>query len=321
LNREKNKNDFLFIAADNDKAAVDYLKENFPSLRVIQKNALTDIKRDSYGISKNQKLIIIGNPPYNDTTSLKAKKIKKSSQNNLNIDFQIKSRDLGISFLRSYYYLKSDYVCVLHPLSYLIKETNFKHLKEFKDNYKLLKSLIIDSKKFSDTRGVSFPISISLYQLDKKGMNYDYIKNFPFRLEGGRQFSLSSFQFLTNLISKYPKKLPSGEYLDNLFFFTFRDINSVMRNKTFIHEFNNYSVPIKKDQLKYYAYIDYFKEEFKGIIPFYLRNLDVFYDPGFTEEDWNYFTRRVSSKLKNGEPEKITKTNRIKEFETWMTNL
>ena len=57
MNREKNKNDFLFIAADNDKAAVDYLKENFPSLRVIQKNALTDIKRDSYGISKNQKLI------------------------------------------------------------------------------------------------------------------------------------------------------------------------------------------------------------------------------------------------------------------------
>ena len=200
------------------------------------------------------------------------------------IDPQIKSRDLGISFLRSYYQLKADYVCVLHPLSYLIKETNFNSLKEFKDNYRLLKSLVVDSKKFSDAKGASFPIAISLYQLDKKGMNYEYIKNFSFQLENGKQFSLSSFQFLTDLVSKYPKKTFSDEYLNNLFFFTFRDINSIMRNRTFIQEFNNYSVPIHKDKLKYYAYIDYFKEEFRDI-PFYLRNFDVFYNPDFTEKD------------------------------------
>ena len=176
-------------------------------------------------------------------------------------------------------------MCVLHPLSYLIKETNFNHLKEFKDNYKLLKSLVIDSKKFSDAKGASFPIAISLYQLDKKGMNYEYIKNFSFQLENGKQFSLNSFQFLTDLVSKYPKKTFSDEYLNNLFFFTFRDINSIMRNRTFIQEFNNYSVPIRKDKLKYYAYIDYFKEEFREKMPFYLRNFDVFYSPDFQEED------------------------------------
>lgn len=317
LNRE-NK-DLSLIAADNDKLATDYLKENFPSLRVIRKNSLTSIKRTDYSISEKQRLIVIGNPPYNDLTSLKARKIKENFPNHLTIDHQIKSRDLGISFLRSYYHLRADYICVLHPLSYLIKETNFNHLKEFKDNYCLLKSLVIDSKKFTDAKGASFPIAISLYQLDKKGMNYKYIRNFSFQLEDGREFSLHSFQFLT--VDKYPKKNFSDEYLNNLFFFTFRDINSVMRNRTFISENNQYSVPIKKDKLKYYAYIDYFKEEFQDTIPFYLRNMDVFYNPEFQEEDWNYFTQRITAKLENKEPPKLTKTQKIKEFEVWVASL
>src|SRR5436190_17349741 len=235
LNRGNKK--LLLIATDNDKIAVDYLKENFPFLRVIQKNILINLKRVDYGIQEKQKLIIIGNPPYNDLTSLKARKIKENSPNNLTIDPSIKSRDLGISFLRSYYQLKADYVCILHPLSYLIKETNFNSLKEFKDNYRLLKSLVIDSKKFTDAKGASFPIAISLYQKNKKGMNYEYIKNFPFQLESGKQFSLNSFQFLTDLVNKYPKKKISDEHLNNLFFFTFRDINSIMRNRTFIQKF------------------------------------------------------------------------------------
>lgn len=333
---DREKDGLLLIAADNDKLAIDYLKENFPQIPIIQKNALINIKRVNYGIQDNQKLIIIGNPPYNDLTSLKARKLKENFPNNLTIDPQIKSRDLGISFLRSYYQLKADYVCVLHPLSYLIKETNFNSLKEFKDNYRLLKSLVVDSKKFSDAKGASFPIAISLYQLDKKGMNYEYIKNFPFQLENGKLFSLNSFQFLTDLVNKYPKKkllskgqykdltgksYISDEYLNNLFFFTFRDINSIMRNRTFIQEFNNYSVPIHKDKLKYYAYIDYFKDKFQGTIPFHLRNFDVFYSPDFQEEDWKYFTQRISSKLKNKKPEKLTKTSKIKEFEAWVANL
>jgi hypothetical protein len=286
INKEKKDlKDLTFIAADNDKLAIDYLRENFPYLSAIQKNALINPKRAEYGVQKNQKLIIIGNPPYNDITSLKARKIKENIKNEFTIYPQIKSRDLGISFLRSYHQLKADYICILHPLSYLIKETNFNHLKEFKDNYKLIKSLVINSKEFNGTKGASFPISISLYQLDKNGMNYEYIKNFAFQLENGKQFSLNSFQFLTKLINKYPKQIFSDEYLNNLFFFTFRDINSIMRNKTFLHEANKYSVPIKRDKLKYYAYIDYFKEEFQNTIPFYLRNFDIFYNPEFTEKD------------------------------------
>ena len=79
LNRE-NKS-LSLIATDNDQWAVNYLKENFPSLRVIQKNALTNLKRTDYVISEKQKLIIIGNPPYNDFTSLKDRKIKENFPN------------------------------------------------------------------------------------------------------------------------------------------------------------------------------------------------------------------------------------------------
>lgn len=94
-----------------------------------------------------------------------------------------------------------------------------------------------------------------------------------------------------------------------------------MRNRTFILEANEYSIPIKKEKLKYYAYIDYFKEEFQKKIPFYLRNMDIFYNPEFQEEDWNYFTQRIIAKLENKETQKLTKSPKIKEFERWVASL
>src|SRR3989344_5858437 len=73
-------------------------------------------------LQKNIKNIIaIGNPPYNDTTSIIRNSIKDTSIQD-KIDADIKTRDLGMSFLLSYDKLKADYVCVLHPLSYLIKK-------------------------------------------------------------------------------------------------------------------------------------------------------------------------------------------------------
>ena len=85
------------------------------------------------------------------------------------------------------------------------------------------------------------------------------------------------------------------------------------------HEYNtNFKKEYKK--LKYYAYIDYFKEKFQGTIPFYLRNFDVFYNPDFTEKEWNYFTQRITAKLENKELP-IIKTQKIKEFEAWVARL
>jgi len=59
-------------------------------------NALVDVNREKYEIEKSQKLIIIGNPPYNDTTSLVKKNIKHLQ---FEVDEDLKARDVGISFL------------------------------------------------------------------------------------------------------------------------------------------------------------------------------------------------------------------------------
>ncbi|WNE40867.1 MAG: Ribosomal RNA small subunit methyltransferase A [Mycoplasmataceae bacterium] len=311
---ENKKEGLSFVAGEIDKVAIDYLKDNFPWISTVHKNALINVNRSEYGISENQKLLIIGNPPYNDFTSIKAIDIKKKKKF-FDVDDDIKSRDLGISFLRSYNKLRAEYVCVLHPLSYLIKKTNFLSLKEFAKNYKLIDALVIDSKDFSDTKGSSFPISISLFKRDEEGMDYEYIKNFSFKLENGKKFSLNEFSFINNLVGKYPKK-KEEKHLDNIFFFTFRDINSVFRNRTFIEKESKYSVPIKKEEIKYYAFIDYFKKTFKEDIPFYLRNFDVFYDSDFNESDWEYFEKKKLDFCLD-----LKKTDNIYKFEKWVKQL
>jgi hypothetical protein len=70
----------------------------------------------------------------------------------------VQTRDLGMSFLLSYNELKARFVCVLHPLSYLIKEANFKLLKKFSANYQLKQAKIISSNVFKDTsKSMAFP--------------------------------------------------------------------------------------------------------------------------------------------------------------------
>ena len=170
------------IGNDIDKTACNIAKNNFKDVKIFNKNALKDVSRESFEIQKEQQLIIIGNPPYNDTTSIIRNSIKK---NDIQIDDDIKTRDYGISFLLSYAKLQANVICVLHPLSYLIKAANFKLLKNFTRQYKLIDSLIIDSKTFKETsKGISFPIIIALYIKDNCGMDYEYIKNFYFLIWG-----------------------------------------------------------------------------------------------------------------------------------------
>jgi len=92
---------------------------SLPFANVYSFNALTTLSIEAFGISNDETLFIIGNPPYNDTTSIIRNGTKKLL---FDIDPGIQSRDLSISFLLSYQRLQADYVCVLHPLSYLIYE-------------------------------------------------------------------------------------------------------------------------------------------------------------------------------------------------------
>ena len=64
------------IGCDIDKQAIEKAKLIYSNSEYYTLNALHNFTRDSILISKNEKLIIIGNPPYNDTTSKVKNEIK-----------------------------------------------------------------------------------------------------------------------------------------------------------------------------------------------------------------------------------------------------
>ncbi len=279
-NTLKNK----LIGNDIDKKAIELLNINFPFVQTYNKNALKNVSRQQYEIKDTEHLIIIGNPPYNDTTSQNKKKQKKEI---IEIDNDIKKRDLGISFLLSYEKLNADVICILHPLSYLIKKINFNSLKEFNKKYKLKDNLIIDSATFFNNSKNSFPIIIGLYVKDKKGMDYDYIFNYEFKTIDGNVFKLSDYEYIGDFIQKYPQAKKEIKK-DNIYFYTMRDINALKRNKTFLSENINNAVLVNPNKLDYYIYVDIFKEHIDKI-PYYFGNLDIIINNSLFEKYKKYF--------------------------------
>ena len=275
----------LTIGCDIDETAIDVAKKHNDKTQFFQTNALCNVSREKFGISQQSDLIIVGNPPYNDKTSLIRHNIKDVD---FDIDEDIACRDLGISFLRSYNKLEADIICVLHPLSYLIKPTNFRLLKEFTENYRLIEGRLISSGEFPEsTKHTPFPIVLALYQRDTQGMVYSFIRSFPFRADGQGNFSLGDFDYINNYIDKYPKKRNRPTYREEdvhrsqndgpLFFWTMRDINALKRNRTFVESYSANTIVIDKRKLDYYAYVDVFKRNLHRF-PFYFGNCDVLID-------------------------------------------
>ena len=283
----------ITIGCDIDETAVDVAKENNDKVQFFQRNALCNVSREEFGIPKQAHLIVVGNPPYNDKTSLIRQSIKSVD---FEIDDDLACRDLGISFLRSYNKLEADLICVLHPLSYLIKPTNFKLLKEFTANYRIIDGLLISSWEFPESaKHTPFPIVLALYQRDSQGMTYSFIRSFRFRIAGKDNkkraapikpqrgamsiggFCLSDFDYITGYIDKYPKKENRPTYDDSLFFWTMRDINALKRNRTFVESYSANTIVIDKRKLDYYAYVDVFKRNLYRL-PFYFGNCDVLID-------------------------------------------
>lgn len=266
------------VGADIDKTAILEAQKKNKDITFICQNSLANVCRENLAITTEEKLIAIGNPPYNDTTSIIRNSIKDVSVQNI-IDFDIKTRDLGMSFLLSYDKLKADYVCVLHPLSYLIKKANFALLSKFAKNYKLIDGAIISSHEFSETsRGMAFPILIALYKRDRNGMSYEYIKNYQFKVKDDGHFCLNDFDTIVNYVQKYPNK----KYLNKndksiAKFWTLRDINALKRNRTFINSDTYNTVYILMEKLPYYCYIDVFKQ-YTDKMPYFIGNCDVIID-------------------------------------------
>ena len=282
----------ITIGCDIDETAIDVAKKNNDKVRFFQTNALRNVSREKFDIPQQSDLIVVGNPPYNDKTSLIRHNIKEVD---FDIDEDLACRDLGISFLRSYNKLEADVICVLHPLSYLIKPTNFRRLKEFTANYRLIEGLLISSGEFPESaKHTPFPIVLALYQRDTQGMAYNFIRSFRFRPDGKNDFCLADFDYINNYIDKYPKKRrqPTSDYTlfsavegnthrsekdAPLFFWTMRDINALKRNRTFVENYSANTIVLDKRKLDYYAYVDVFKRNLHRL-PFYFGNCDVLID-------------------------------------------
>lgn len=233
-----------------DPLAVKYLKETFDSDRVFHTNALVDVKRSKYRIPEDAFLIVVGNPPYNDWTSL----YKKGMKGNFKMDSEVFDRDIGMAFLKAMNKLRADVICILHPMSYLIKKANFKRLETFFKFYTLLKAFIFPSFFFKWTsRSVGFPVLIALYIRDQKGFNWESLIKFPFTfLHNGATFKLIEIETTDGFINKYPRRelSPIG-----LYFHTFRDINSILRNRDFLTKPTDLTIPLNYDNFPDYAYL------------------------------------------------------------------
>ena len=244
------------IATEFDSFSCDYLKKNFPNVDVRYENSLIDIHPGKYGDSR---IAVIGNPPYNDVTS----QYRKGQKGSEVADETVHARDMGISFLKLYAEIKADVICVLHPLSYLIKKTNFLSTKQFRENYRLTDAVIFSSSEFEsiDKANISFPVVAALYLRDSEGMSYDYISDFSFHILGSsKTYRLANFKTIDGVIRKYPTKDKNDSDLQ---FYTIRDINALKRNKTFLVGHCNNGVEVDMDQLYLYAWLDYFKNNFE----------------------------------------------------------
>lgn len=269
-------NEFNLIGRDVDENAIGVL-ELLQYKNVAVDNSLFNVSREKYGLKESDKVCIIGNPPYNDTTS-KNKRFGTNAKSitGTEIDADIKTNDLGRSFLKAYGKLEPEYICVLHPLAYLIKEQNFKSLHTFKDNYKLLDAVVFQSSLFNDLIGSSeFPVVAALY--GKGSMDYDYIKSFNFRIfKTNKTFVLNKFTTIDNLSEakcefgngkkasnrfKYPRKIDDHHVLKSdidLYQYNIRDTNSLMSSGNIMALANNDNMnycTVMFDELPYFAYI------------------------------------------------------------------
>ena len=299
----KKEDKVIYKAVEFDPVAGKFLKKKLPKKNLFIENAISDVSREKYNIKYSDFLIQIGNPPYNDTTSA-----YRNGQKGKNIcDKDLFDRDLGISFLKSYNKLQSDIICVLHPLSYLIKEANFNRLKLFIQNYKLKKGVLFSSVLFQNVSNTGFPIVIALYERNPNGMKYDYIKTFNFSiLNSKKTFKLNNYVNTDSFIRKYPPKKTDLQTSDiGIYYYTFRDINSLIRNRGFHIQRNKNSVVVDLKNLYKYTYLFAFKKLFHPQNLWLYGNLSPLGDKQQIEDNKKLFLKyailsekRISSQLK-----------------------
>lgn len=287
--------DYRILGRDIDPNAVAILQEmGFENIS--QDNSLAQISRGKLGLRAGADLICVGNPPWNDTSSLnKRYSTDKKEPLNLEIDPDVKRKDLGISFLRAYAKLEPTAICVLHPLSYLIKPTNFRSLGDFSMHYRLMDAFLFSSAEFGEAihGKTAFPVVGALYEPGR--MDFQHIRNFVFRTwetRGGRFEATGDSLLLSNIITiddgrirKYPptrgmaKRADTGLYLYNI-----RDTNSLLTSGAITVNTDENRVPIQSADLWKYCYLNCMKRYFGNSYIF--GNLSPIYDPEDFRQEW-----------------------------------
>lgn len=264
------------FGTEYDDLSYDLLIKEYPTLEIYHENSLLNISREKYGLLDSDKLLVVGNPPYNDTTSI----FKKGEKGTLICDEDILSRDFGISFLKAYDKLHAKYICVLHPLAYLIKKQNFNSLGSFNKNYQLLSATIFSSKEFESIKksNSDFPVVCALYERNSEGMTFDFIKKFKFEIyRSNNCFILDKILTIDGIVDKYPTKAHAF-YSSNLFgndytsciskdnhilqFYTLRDMNALLRNTGFVEGIIANGVDVSIENLYKYSWLYFLKMNF-----------------------------------------------------------
>lgn len=285
---------YEYRIADRDLDACKFLKQHFEKNNIFHTNSLAEVDRHKYYIEPSAFLIMIGNPPYNDITS----EFKHGEKGQNICDSDLYDRDLGVSFLKSYNKFKANVVCVLHPLSYLIKETNFKRLRDFKDNYRLVKGEMFSSALFHGTGTGKFPILVALYEKSPSGMTFDYIRQFHFDiLNSKKKFVLSEYNTTDGYINKYPpRKNDIKDSPIGLYYYSFRDFNSLKKNASFIVQKHPNGIVVTLENFYKYAYLYALKNLFRPEDPWIYGNLSPLVNIDDVEKNKKLY---VSYSIKN----------------------
>ncbi len=259
-----------FVGNDIDSKACFKAKGFFPRCEMHNNNIFMRHSRKDYSISDDEKLIIVGNPPYNDTTSQIRQELKSKSKIDMSDD--VRSNDLGVASLLCYNWMRADYVLVLHPLSYLIKRTNFGRARNFFSNYKMVEHIVFSSQEFAGTsKSMGFPIVLAMYERHEGGgMQYDDVFCMRFNTVEGKCFALNERRYISEYISKYPGKF---RFDPEILFYTMRDVNALKRSRTFISSREANAVDVDPSKIVFYCYADCFKRFASA--PYYMGNFDI----------------------------------------------
>ena len=290
------------FGTDYDDIAYELLITEYPKIDIYHENSLLNVNREKYNLKPEDKLIIVGNPPYNDTTSI----FKKGEKGELVCDDDLVSRDFGISFLKAYDKLHAEFVCILHPLAYLIKKQNFNSLGSFKNNYKLLSATIFSSKEFESIKksNSDFPVVAALYKREENGMDYQHIKDFKFKIyKSDSIFVLNKILTIDGIVGKYPTRhkehqnyypinLLEEEQINDdlnsrLQFYTLRDMNALLRNAGFVEGIIHNGIDVTLENLYQYSWLYFLKNNFNPKTnKFLYGNLSPLYTDKMNEESF-----------------------------------